>query len=155
MPEQEIQDTPEVQLVRRIAGSLIPASREHGIPGADDPLIFERVLHAVSRAWAPLMADLRTLGGPHGSPEALLALDAADFDEAVARAIGERAAKERLGALGALLTAVLQAYYTDQRVLRSLGKSPDPPFPHGNDIAQGDWTLLDPVRLRPRLYRDA
>ncbi|MBX3482003.1 hypothetical protein [Phenylobacterium sp.] len=149
MTDQEIQDSSETQLIRRMVGSLIPASRNHGIPAADDPLILKRVLQAVSRFQAPLTAELRALAGAHGSPEALLALDAADFGEVVARAV-----EERIGALGILLTAVLQAYYTDPRVLRSLGKSPDPPFPHGNDIAQGDWTLLDPVRSRPPLYRD-
>jgi hypothetical protein len=28
------------------------------------------------------------------------------------------------------------------------------PFPKGYDLEQGDWSLLDPVRARPRLYRD-
>lgn len=149
MTDHERQDPLEIQLIQRIAGILIPASREHGIPGADDAPILERVLRSASRFWAPLMKELQTLEAAHGSPEALLARDAAQFGEIIARAI-----TERRGAFGLLLTAVLQAYYTDDRVLRSLGKSPAPPFPQGNAIDQGDWTLLDAVRSRPRLYRD-
>jgi len=31
---------------------------------------------------------------------------------------------------------------------------PRPPFPKGFTIEEGDWTLLDPVRRRGKLYRD-
>jgi hypothetical protein len=37
----------------------------------------------------------------------------------------------------------------------SLGMEPRPPFPEGFEIEQGDWSLLDPVRGHPKLYRDA
>jgi hypothetical protein len=39
-------------------------------------------------------------------------------------------------------------------VLRSLGMEPRPPFPKGHTLEQGDWSLLDAVRNRPRLWRD-
>jgi hypothetical protein len=32
---------------------------------------------------------------------------------------------------------------------------PRPPFPEGFEVEEGDWSLLDPVRARPKLYRDA
>jgi hypothetical protein len=54
-----------------------------------------------------------------------------------------------------LTRIVLQCYYRDDRVVRSLGMEPRPPFPKGFDVDQGDWSLLDPVRARPKLYRDA
>src|SRR6516162_1999713 len=41
------------------------------------------------------------------------------------------------------------------RVMRSLGLEPRPPYPKGFEVEQGDWSLLDPVRARPKLYRDA
>jgi hypothetical protein len=34
-----------------------------------------------------------------------------------------------------------------------LGQGPRPPFPKGRVVEQGDWSLLDPVRARPRMYR--
>ena len=40
-------------------------------------------------------------------------------------------------------------------VMRSLGMEPRPLFPKGFEVEQGDWSLLDPVRARPKLYRDA
>ena len=38
-------------------------------------------------------------------------------------------------------------------MMRSLGQEPRPPFPQGHVVEQGDWSLLDPVRARPRMYR--
>jgi hypothetical protein len=37
--------------------------------------------------------------------------------------------------------------------MRSLGQEPRPPFPKGHAVEQGDWSLLDPVRKRPPMYR--
>ena len=54
----------------------------------------------------------------------------------------------------ALGRAVLQCYYRDDRVMRALGLEPRPPFPKGRVLEQGDWSLLDAVRGRPRMWRD-
>jgi hypothetical protein len=39
--------------------------------------------------------------------------------------------------------------------MRSLGMEPRPPFPLGFAVEDGDWSLLEAVRARPQLYRDA
>ena len=49
---------------------------------------------------------------------------------------------------------ILQCYYRDDRVMRSLGLEVRPPYPKGFEVEQGDWSLLDPVRARPKLYRE-
>ena len=51
--------------------------------------------------------------------------------------------------------AVSRCYYRDDRVMRSIGMELRPPFPRGFDVAPGDWSLLDPVRARGRIWRDA
>ncbi len=50
---------------------------------------------------------------------------------------------------------ILQCYYRDDRVMLSLGLEPRPPFPKGHTLEQGDWSLLDAVRGRPKIWRDA
>ncbi len=57
-------------------------------------------------------------------------------------------------AAAALSRTVLQCYYRDDRMLLSLGHEPSPPFPRGNVLPQGDWSLLDVVRGRPQFWRD-
>ncbi len=52
-----------------------------------------------------------------------------------------------------LIRVVLQCYYRDDRVLRSLGLELRAPFPKGHPLEQGDWSLLDPVKARPSMWR--
>jgi hypothetical protein len=54
----------------------------------------------------------------------------------------------------ALGRAVLQCYYRDDRVMRSLGIEPRSPYPKRRVLEQGDWSLLNRVRDRPRMWRD-
>ncbi|CAN5132580.1 hypothetical protein BH10PSE6_BH10PSE6_56580 [soil metagenome] len=53
----------------------------------------------------------------------------------------------------ALTRVILLCYYRDDRVMRSLGQEPRPPFPIGHVVEQGDWSLLDPVKQRAPFYR--
>jgi hypothetical protein len=56
-------------------------------------------------------------------------------------------------AVATLARVVLQSYYRDDRVVRSLGLELRPPFPKGYALEQGDWSLLDPVKARPSMWR--
>lgn len=49
----------------------------------------------------------------------------------------------------------LNCYYQDDRVMEALGMEARPPFPEGYDVVSGDLSLLDPVRNRGIIYRDA
>ena len=40
-------------------------------------------------------------------------------------------------------------------VVEGLGLEDRPPYPKGYEVEAGDLSLLDPVRARPKLYRDA
>jgi hypothetical protein len=51
-------------------------------------------------------------------------------------------------AAATLVRVVLQCYYRDDRVLRSLGLELRAPFPKGYVLEEGDWALLDPVKAR-------
>ena len=58
-------------------------------------------------------------------------------------------------AVATLTRVVLQCYYRDDRVVRSLGLELRPPYPKGHVLEDGDWSLLDPVRRRPPMWRRA
>jgi hypothetical protein len=58
-------------------------------------------------------------------------------------------------AAATLVRVVLQCYYRDDRVLRSLGLELRAPFPKGHVLPDGDWSVLDPVRARPVSLRRA
>ena len=131
-----------------IAGMMIPASAEFGVPGADDTAIFTDIIATMGRDTADVHDALSALAKLAGGP--LADLDPAKRD-AVVLAFRERGA----AAAATLSRVILQCYYRDDRVVQSLGLEPRPPFPKGHILEQGDWSLLDPVRKRPKLWRDA
>jgi len=132
--------------LRVITAMMIPASAEYDVPGADDPIIQADILATLGRDTRSVVAALDHLAQLAGKP--LAALDDATR-EAVAREF--RAAGGVAAAT--LIRVVLQCYYRDDRVLRSLNLELRPPFPLGYTLEQGDWSLLDPVKARPPMWR--
>ncbi len=53
-----------------------------------------------------------------------------------------------------LIVNTIGCYYQQDQVLQALGLEARAPFPKGNEVEPGDLSLLDPVRQRPKLYRD-
>ena len=78
----------------------------------------------------------------------------ADLEPASREAAAARLRESGGESLMYLSRIILQCYYRDDRVMRSLGLEPRPPFPKGFEVEQGDWSLLDPVRARPKFYRE-
>jgi hypothetical protein len=133
--------------LRAIAAMIIPASDEYKVPGADDAAIQADILATLGRDTTMVRAALDHLARLAGKP--LAELDQGKLDAVVKefRATGGIAA-------ATLVRVVLQCYYRDDRVLRSLGLELRPPFPKGYTLEQGDWSLLDVVKARrPSLRR--
>jgi hypothetical protein len=132
--------------LRIVAAMVIPASDQYKVPGADDAAIQADIVATLGRDAAMVREALDHLARLAGTP--LASLDAARRD-AVAKEF-----RASGGAAAATLTrVVLQCYYRDDRVLRSLGLELRPPFPKGYPLEQGDWSLLDPVKARPPTLR--
>jgi hypothetical protein len=53
-----------------------------------------------------------------------------------------------------LQARVISSYYQDDRVLRALSLPARAPHPGGYEVADTDWSLLDPVRKRKPFYKD-
>ena len=134
--------------LRCLAEMMIPASAEYGVPSAGDDAIFGDILQSVGRDAGHVIVVLQTLDAMSGCPFA-------DLDPQRRDTIAARLRETGGEALAYLTRIILQCYYRDDRVMRSLGLELRPPFPRGFEVEQGDWSLLDPVRARPKLYREA
>ncbi len=133
--------------LRTVAGMIIPASDEYKVPGADDPAIQVDMLATLGRDTALVRQALDHLARLAGKPLADLATARRDEAANEFRATGG-------GSAATLVRVVLQCYYRDDRVLRSLGLEARAPFPQGYALEQGNWSLLDPVKARsPSLRR--
>ena len=130
--------TTELRDLADIAGAMIPASPERGMPGADDPLILADIARSVGR-------DLKLVR------QALASLAAVSARSDAAINDWYRSGGAPAAALGRL---ILSAYYRDNRVLLALGHEARAPFPKGYDVEQGDWSLLEAVKHRPAFWRN-
>jgi hypothetical protein len=131
--------------LRIVAGMMIPASSEYGVPGADDAVIQADILATLGRD-APAVRDALD----HLARLAEMPL--ADLDAARREAVATEF-RSAGGLAATLIRVVLQCYYRDDRVVRSLGLELRPPFPKGYQLEQGDWSLLDPVKARAPMWR--
>ncbi|MEM7190158.1 MAG: hypothetical protein AAF439_11155 [Pseudomonadota bacterium] len=129
-PEEERQ-------LAEAAALIIPASPEHGVPGADDPAILRGLLEDAAGKADAVRAALSALALTNG-------------DAAVRGAELQATAPDAAQLLQSL---VAHAYYRDPRVLKALGMDARPPFPSGQTIPQGDWSLLQPVHEMPAIWR--
>jgi hypothetical protein len=133
--------------LRCLAEMMIPASAEYGVPSAGDDAIFADILRSFGRDAEHVLAVLRTLDEMAGGVFA-------DLEPARREAVAARLHDSAGQSLIYLERIILQCYYRDDRVMRSLGLEDRPPYPKGFEVEQGDWSLLDPVRARRKLYRE-
>lgn len=138
----------QIDNLRVIAGLIIPASEAFDVPAADDPAIQADMLATLGRDAAPVREALDLLARLAGSP-------LADLDPARREAVAMELRAAGGPAMATLTRVVLQCYYRDDRVVRSLGLEPRPPYPKGHVLEGGDWSLLDPVRARSPFWRRA
>jgi hypothetical protein len=132
--------------LRGIAAVMVPASAEFDVPGADDPAIQADIVATLGRDTKLVREALDALADLAGRPLASL-------DHANREAIAIELRAKGGPAVATLSRVILQCYYRDNRVVRSLGLEPRPPFPKGHVLEDGDWSLLDPVRSRPPMWR--
>ena len=132
--------------LRAIASVMIPASAEFDVPGANDPAIQADILATLGRDANLVQEALDVLAQLAGQPLASL-------DQARREAVALELRANGGAAVATLTRVILQCYYRDDRVVRSLGLEPRPPYPKGHVLEEGDWSLLDPVRARPPMWR--
>ena len=148
MSADEVLTPAQCDDLRAIAAEMIPASAEFHVPGADDPAIQADILATLGRDAGRVREALDQLARLAGAP--LASLDPARRQSVALELRGKGGE-----AVATLTRVVLQCYYRDDRVVRSLGLEPRPPYPKGHELEQGDWSLLDPVRARPPMWRRA
>ena len=145
----------ELRTLSCVLDLLIPPSSDGRMPGAGEVGIGARIDELAQRD--PGLRAVVVAG--------VAALDA------VARASGATgfealAGTERLavlheisagepGFVPSLIFHTYAGYYQEGRVLEGLGLDPRPPFPTGHPLEPFDEALLDSVRRRAKLYRDA
>ena len=138
------------QALHTLVGMMVPANREYGVPSADDDKIFETIL-ATAQVDVPLVV------------EGLKALEAMSnirrrkgfnaLDHKIRQQLVDEYRQSPAPYVNIIVNITMQCYYRDERVMKSLGMEVRAPFPKGFEVEQGDWSLLEPVKRRPKMYR--
>jgi hypothetical protein len=137
----------EIDALRKIAGTMVPADAAVGMPGADDPAILDDIVRSTGRDLPLVREALAAIATKSGGAFSELDLTTRE------RLINDWYASGGAAAM-ALGRVIVGAYYRDDRVLLALGHEARAPFPKGYVLEQGDWSLLDVVRGRKPFWRD-
>ncbi|MEZ5852039.1 MAG: gluconate 2-dehydrogenase subunit 3 family protein [Hyphomicrobiaceae bacterium] len=138
----------EQRALRSVVAHIVPASAQYAVPGADDAVIFADIVASLGRDTHAVRQALARIAELAGGEFADLS---ADRQQQVLSAFRDGHA----AAAGVLYAVTVQCYYRDDRVLASIGLEPRAPFPKGYTVPAGDLSLLDPVRARGPIYRNA
>lgn len=142
----------ERALLDLVADTIVPPSADGRLPGASELGIHEYLCLHAADAFARLREDLALVerGAQALAPEGFSALTPADRQGVLDR---NRAADPRF--LERLALEIFNCYYQHDRVLRALAQETRAPFPKGYQVIAGDLNLLEPVRRRGQVYREA
>lgn len=145
----------ELRVVSAVLDEIVPPRADGTLPGAGGLGLTARVEMAVRQN-----PDLRTAlsHGLEVLEERARSRQAGSFPE-LAREARLEVLNELASAAPAFLPALIfqtyVAYYEHPRVMEALGLEARPPYPGGYAMEAGDFSLLDPVRGRPKMYREA
>jgi hypothetical protein len=136
-------------MLSEIINTMIPGDFSLGLPPASDAGVQNYFTqHGLSKLvdeFTQLLEEVAVVK----CGQAFLSLDA----DARLQAINAcKLANVRL--FSAFLTQVLRAYYTAPEVLRLIGAGSVPPFPSGNELMLDDWSMLEVVFERGKVYRE-
>ena len=133
---------------------LIPPSADGRLPGAGELGLARYVEELLAKTPAPRPLLAQGLAALEAAAAGRGARGFAELPRDAQRALLDAHAQTAPGFAPTLLFLVMTGYYREPRVLASLGLEDRPPFPKGHAVAESDFTGLDAVRRRGKLYRE-
>ena len=143
----------EERVLATLLDEIVPPSADGRLPGAGALDLTARIARTVEKT--PMLRPVVEYG--LGALAELAGKRNADGWTALSK--DERAAVLRDFAatdqffLPAFLFLVYSGYYQHPRIVEALGLEARAPHPKGYAMGPDDWTVLEPVRARRRMYR--
>ena len=129
---------------------LIPASRDGRMPSARALSLYENINDLPQKdrtLFEAGLADLELRSMKlHGKAYAQLPVENA-------KALVEVLRSEGSPFIQSFMTQTVGRYLAHDEVVVLIGMQARPLWPTGNTVPEGDWSLLDVVKNRPKLYR--
>ena len=131
---------------------IIPPATERGLPGAAKVGVLAYMTREAPEAIPILVGELDRLDV---ESHRRFSLSPAAIDNASRLALIESIRREIPAYLDRLAFETYSCFYQDDRVLDVIGLEKRPPYPKGYEVDAGDLGLLEAVRSRGRIYREA
>jgi hypothetical protein len=135
-----------------VLNMIVPPSADGRMPGAAEVGVPAYLFAEAPDALPVLCQELEELD--RRSRERL-AQGFAELEEHERKSLIEEMRAREPSFMSRLSMETLACYYQHDRVLEGLGMEARPPYPKGYQVVQGDLSLLEPVRARGKIYRDA
>ena len=129
---------------------LLPASADGRMPAAASLALYDDVTHLPAKDRALLDAGLSLLDERSHSQYGAAFAKLAHRD---ATKLVDMLRTEKSPFIQTFTLHTVARYLQHDHVMPLIGLEARPPWPKGHAVAQGDWSLIDVVRKRPKIYR--
>jgi len=130
---------------------MIPASPDARLPAASTLDLYQDLSRLSPRERAVFDAGLADIDARARSAHGLAF---AELPAASAMTLVEALRAEASAFLSLFTVQTTGRYLMHEAVMPLIGLEARPHWPKGHPVAQGDWSLIDVVRARPKLYRE-
>ena len=133
-----------------IIDTMLPGDPILGMPSASlidfDIYLKRNGLTDLSRVFVQMLDKVceEKIGGSFANLNAIQKMQAINFCKLV-----------DIRLFSEMVSHLLKAYYTAPSVLIIIGSGSVPPFPNGNLIEEDEWTILEAVYNRGKIFKDA
>ena len=136
------------ELIAVIVEMVIPADDE--MPGAADPDILYAIISRMEEnatVAAMALGVIDEISARHSNQSFL------ESGQQDRQAVIEIFRAEQVELAQFIQLYVVASYYQDDRVMAALGLEARPPHPGGYEVEKTDWSILDPVRSKEKIFR--
>lgn len=142
----------QLERLDAVLNLIVPPSADGRMPGAAEVGV-PAYLYAEAAEALPVLGD--ELDQIERRSRARFARGFLALAQDERKALVEELRAQMPAFMNRLAMETLACYYQHDRVLEGLSLEARPPYPKGYEVVQGDLSLLDPVRARGKIYRDA
>lgn len=135
-----------------VVDMIVPASSDGTKPSAAEVGVLDSI---AEREPGELPAIARDIDRLDAAARERQGAGFTEIDAASRQAVVEAMRADDSTFLQNLAMHTVTCYYQDDRVLTAIGLEPRPPFPKGYEVVAGDTDLLEPVRRRGSIVREA
>jgi hypothetical protein len=136
------------ELITVLVEMMIPADGE--MPSAADPAILPAIISRMEENSPVVTMALGVIDelSVRQSNKSFLESDPQDR-----QAVIETFKAEQVELTQYIQLCTVASYYQDDRVMTALGLEARPPHPGGYEVETTDWSILDPVRSKEKIFR--